>query len=55
MCFTCRGGSRGVGCLTKLGGLVRWSGSAKKTSSRAWAEEEEGEVGFVVFYEGLRL
>ena len=38
MCFTCRGGSRGVGCLTTLCGLVALGGSAKERPSRAWGE-----------------
>ena len=42
MCFTCRGGSRGVGCLTAFAGLVRWGVSAKEQPSRAWGEGEGG-------------
>ena len=40
MCFTCRGGSRGVGCLTKLNGPVIPGGSAKEKPSRARGEGE---------------
>ena len=56
-CFTCRGGSRGVGCLTLLGDAVRPGVSAKERPSRAWeeGEGEGGEARSVVFYEGLRL
>ena len=38
MCFTCRGGSRGVGGLTTLGAAVRRGGSAKERPSRAWGK-----------------
>ena len=54
MCFTCRGGSRGVGCRTALRNQV---GPLKKDPHGRGGEGEgdRGEVRFVVFYEGLRL
>ena len=57
MCFTCRGGSRGVGGLTTLGAAVKPGGSAKERPSRAWGGGggEEGEARSVMFYEGLAL
>ena len=42
MCFTCRGGSRGVGGLTTLGAAMRLGGSVKERPSRAWGEGEGG-------------
>ena len=59
MCFRCRGGSRGVGGLTKLAGLVIPGVSAKERFSRARGEGEGGgeggEARSVVFYEVLKL
>ena len=44
-CFTCRGGSRGFGCLTTLRGLMKPGGSAKERSSRAWDHMSSNDVG----------
>ena len=57
MCFTCRGGFRGVECPTKLAGFVSLGGSLKERPSRAWweGEGEGGEARSVMFYEGLWL
>ena len=40
-CFTCRGGSRGVGCLTLLGAAVRWGVSAQEKPARALGSHED--------------
>ena len=42
MCFTWQGGSREVGCLTALAGLMSLGGSAKERPSRAWGEGGAG-------------
>ena len=52
MCFTCRGGSRGVGCLTELWNQV---GPLKKDPHGRGGRGRGWEARFVVFYEGLRL
>ena len=44
-----------VGCLTNLASFVSPGVSAKERPSRAWGEEEGGEVRSVVCYEGLEL